>query len=113
MCNNQKRRSKRIPFRKRVKFGDKTPIHTGHTLNFSYHGVVIESSILYPSGSKIVLEIIDNISTDNGSSGAALAVGRVVWASRGLGVSPRGKMGIEFAKTSKLLKEIYKEKTEV
>ena len=110
MCTIHNRRSKRLPYRKRVKFGDKSPKHTGHTLNFSYHGIVIESTTVYPTGSNIMLEIDDT--TSDGSSGPAIALGKVVWATRGISLSPRGKMGIEFSKTSRGLKEIYKEKSQ-
>lgn len=106
------RRSKRLPYRKRVRFGTKKPEYTGHTLNFSYHGIVIESSTILKSGSSIVLEIIDKISSGNGADKSAIAVGKVVWTNRDLGVSPRGKMGVEFSKTSRHFKEIYRSRTE-
>ncbi|NIP31519.1 MAG: hypothetical protein GTO02_18450 [Candidatus Dadabacteria bacterium] len=113
MGNVNNRRSKRLPYRKRVRFGERLPNCTGHTLNFSYHGIIIESNVIYSPGCNIVLEIIDNHELKSERNGSLVAVGKVVWSNRGLTVSPRGKMGIEFSKTSRLLKEIYKEKIKV
>ena len=110
MCTIHNRRSKRLPYRKKVRFGHKAPKHTGHTLNFSYHGIVIESTTIYAPGSSIVLEIDDTVSEN--SSASVVAIGKVVWANRGISLSPRGKMGIEFSKTTRGLKEIYKLRSE-
>lgn len=109
--NISRRKSHRIPFRKRVRFGEQSLKYMGHSLNFSLHGMVIESAKLYKPGSKVLIEIIDNLNEEVDSSTPSVAIGNVVWATRGLGMSQSGKMGIQFSKTSKPLKNFYKLRT--
>jgi len=99
------RRSKRMPFRKRVKFGTKTADHIGHTMNFSRFGIQIESSKVYPPGTPLVVEIIDKLSFSNSNSNHITFIGKVVWASKG--ISNTSKMGIEFLTQSKEIESEY------
>ncbi len=83
----------------------------GHSLNFSLHGMVIESAKLYSPGSKVLIEVVDNLNENFDETLPSVAIGTVVWATRGLGVVQSGKMGIRFSKTSKPLKSFYKSRT--
>lgn len=105
--NISRRKSHRIPFRKRVRFGTDSLKYMGHSLNFSPNGIVIESAKLYSPGSNVLIEIMDNLNEKADENNPSVAIGKVVWANRGLGMSHGGKMGIEFSKTSKPLKTFY------
>ncbi|MGH7884795.1 MAG: PilZ domain-containing protein [Thermodesulfobacteriota bacterium] len=103
-----RRKSQRIPFRKRVRFGADSLKYMGHSMNFSLHGMVIESAKLYSPGSKILIEIVDNLNEQTDDTSPSVAMGTVVWTTKGLGHMQGGKMGIQFSKTSAPLKNFYK-----
>jgi len=90
------RRSKRLPFRKRIRYGQRSPEYTGHTLNLSRHGTVIETARVFPKGTKLFIEIMDNINNDGIPSDTLILNGVVVWVQRSLGLTHRGRMGVEF-----------------
>ena len=98
------RLSKRMPFRKRVKFGSKSPEYIGHTVNFSKMGIQIESNKLYPPGTPLVIEILDKLSAASGNSSTTF-LGKVVWSEQG--ITKRGNMGIEFLTQSKTIESEY------
>jgi len=98
------RRFKRFPFRKRVRFGTKSPDYMGHTVNFSKMGLQIEATKLFPRGTPLVVEILDNL-TPSGSDKPITFLAKVVWAKRD--ISKRGKMGIEFLTQSKEIDDEY------
>lgn len=82
----------------------------GHTLNLSKHGTVVETARVFPKGTKLNIEIIDNVNTSEDSSETITIKGTVVWASRSLGATQRGRMGIEFMnpeKTEKMYQSRY------
>lgn len=99
------RRSKRMPFRKRVKFGTKTADHIGHTMNFSRFGIQIESSKVYPPGTPLVIEILDRLSFSDSNSSQITFIGKVVWATKG--ISNTSTMGIEFLTQTKDIETEY------
>ena len=99
------RRSKRMPFRKRVKFGPKTADHIGHTMNFSRFGIQIESSKIFAPGTHLVIEIQDKLSFSDSNSKHITFIGKVAWAARGL--SNTSRMGIEFITQSKDIENEY------
>ena len=99
------RRSKRMPFRKRVKFGPKTADHIGHTMNFSRFGIQIESSKVFPPGTPLVVEILDKLSFSDSNSNQITFIGKVAWASKG--ISNTSTMGIEFLTQSKDIENEY------
>ena len=107
MESSQKRRSKRLPFRKRVRYGNKNSKFMGHTLNLSLHGIVVESSRMFPRGTSLIVEILDSISNAPSSSDPVRLIGKVVWSSQGIGLSSRGKMGIEFLTLKKEIEQAY------
>ena len=110
MDKSKKRRSKRLPFRKRVRYGNKTSKFMGHTMNLSRHGIVIESSRMFPKGTSLIIEILDNLSDTPNSNGPVKLIGKVVWSSQGIGLSSRGKMGIEFLTQKKEIEQAYDSK---
>ena len=93
LSSKQYRRSKRYPFRKRIKFGTKTPEHIGYTVNLSSNGIQVESIKLFPPDTPLVFVILDNLS-DNEDNGGITFLGKVVWAKKG--ITNRGNMGVEF-----------------
>lgn len=105
--NITRRKTHRIPFRKRIRFGTDSLKYMGHSLNFSPNGIVIESAKLYSPGSKLLIEVMDNLNEQSDDDSPSVAIGKVVWANRGLGLTQSGKMGIQFSKTSKPLKAFY------
>ena len=111
MAYNIKRRSRRFPFRKRVKFGKDAPRYTGHTLNISRHGTVIEASRLYPPGTVLVIEIVDSLNVDSIDDKSIFVTGNVVWAARTIGVTQRGRMGMEFLNLPRDIELFYNNKT--
>lgn len=108
MDHVSRRKSHRMPFRKRVRFGSNSLKYMGHSMNFSLHGMVIESAKLYSPGSKVLIEIIDNLNERIDDTTPCVAMGTVVWATKDLGHLQGGKMGIQFSKTSAPLKNFYK-----
>lgn len=100
------RRSRRLPFRKRIRYGQRKPEYTGHTLNLSLHGTVIETARVFPRGTTLLIEIMDNTNNDGVPTDPLILNGVVVWAQRSLGLTHRGKMGIEF-KNYQRMEAIY------
>lgn len=105
-----KRRSKRLPFRKRVKYGSKSASFRGYTLNLSRFGTVIESSRMFPKGTSLIIEILDKLSNVPNNNQTVTLIGKVVWYSPGIGISSTGKMGIEFLTHRKELEDAYDSK---
>ena len=107
MSVNNKRRSKRLPFRKRVKYGKRETLHMGYTLNLSRNGIVIESSKMFPEKTPLIIEVLDKLKV-NDSDRTTKFLGRVVWAS--YGITRTGKMGIEFVTLAKELQKEFESK---
>ena len=107
LSSHNKRRSRRFPFRKLIKYGNKKSLHRGYTINLSRHGMVIESSKTYPENTPIIIEILDSLGGDK-TLDTTKVLGKVVWYNHG--ISRRGKMGIEFLTHSKELENEYDSK---
>jgi len=104
---HNKRRSRRLPFRKLVKYGNKKSQHRGYTINLSRHGMVIESSRTYAENTPIVIEILDALNKKDVNA-TTKVLGKVVWYNEG--VSRTSKMGIEFLTHSQELEIEYESK---
>ncbi|MGI9534614.1 MAG: PilZ domain-containing protein [Thermodesulfobacteriota bacterium] len=107
MNSTKKRRSKRLPFRKRVKYGKKETSHLGYTLNLSRNGIVIESSKMFPEKTPLIIEVLDKLNND-GPNIITKFLGRVVWSK--FGITRTGRMGIEFLTLSKNILNEYESK---
>ncbi|MEQ9617759.1 MAG: PilZ domain-containing protein [Deltaproteobacteria bacterium] len=106
----QKRDSRRIPYRKRIKLGKTQPTLLAYTSDFSDHGLKIESRNIYPPGTRIVISIPDETGSGEEENSEIIVEGVVRWSKHRLGNMP-GKMGIKLIKgTDNRLQEIYKEK---
>ena len=103
--SHNKRRSRRLPFRKLIKYGNRKSLHRGYTLNLSRHGMVIESSKTYPENTPLVIEVMDVFSENDDNTSTAKVLGKVVWYNQG--ISKTSKMGIEFLTQSKELEHEY------
>jgi hypothetical protein len=92
-----RRLSRRIPFRKRVRYGLHGVNSSGYTVNISRNGVGIESHRVFPPRSIIEVHIyMDGKSIEDGRMDEIIvAKGVVAWVSPTLpGIHP--KMGIAF-----------------
>ena len=103
--SHNKRRSRRLPFRKLIRYGNKKSQHRGYTINLSRHGMVIESSKTYPEQTPLIIEILDTLSDSSNKTETTKVLGKVVWYNNG--ISRTGKMGIEFLTHSKELENEY------
>ena len=105
----EKRDSRRIPYRKRIRLGRTKATLLGYASDFSDHGLKIESRNVYPPGSQIVISFPDEADPEKGNSGITVK-GVVRWSKHRLGNMP-GKMGVKLFKASEnRLQEIYMEK---
>ena len=105
---HNKRRSRRLPFRKLIKYGNKKSQHRGYTINLSRHGMVIESSRTYVENTPIVIEILDALNNSKDINATTKVLGKVIWYNEG--VSRTSKMGIEFLTYSQDLELEYESK---
>ncbi len=103
--SHNKRRSRRLPFRKLIRYGNKKSQHRGYTINLSRHGMVIESSKTYPEQTPLIIEILDSLGDSGNKTETTKVLGKVVWYNNG--ISRTGKMGIEFLTHSKELENEY------
>lgn len=94
-----RRLSRRIPFRKKVKYGLPNPTFVGSTLNLSVNGIVIKAYIFLPPQSRIMIHIYveDEI---------VILDGIVAWVSSTLPGIP-STMGIRFLGCTDDIKLIY------
>ena len=103
--------SRRIPFRKRVRYGLSAPSVLGYVANISENGIKIEGYKVFPRGSRIVIYMyLGETHIDDGSMGEVIVLdGLVSWTSPTLpGVLPR--MGVKITSRNDELKRIYKDK---
>jgi len=57
MIEEQKRKVRRVPIRKRIKLGYKEPIHLAYTTDFSEDGIAIETQINFDVNSIVTAEM--------------------------------------------------------
>jgi len=105
---HNKRRSRRLPFRKLIKYGNKKSQHRGYTINLSRHGMVIESSRTYTENTPIIIEILDSLNDNKDINATTKVLGKVVWYNKG--ISQTSRMGIEFLTYSQDLELEYESK---
>jgi hypothetical protein len=109
---SNRRRSRRVPFRKRVRYGLNNPSLLGYLSNISENGIKIEGNKVFPPGTKLVIYIyVEETSIEEGSMGEVIVLeGVVAWVTPTLpGVLP--KMGIEISSKADELKRLYEVKT--
>ena len=105
LTTHNKRRSRRLPFRKLIRYGNRNSQHRGYTLNLSRHGMVIESSRTYAENTPIIIEILDALNDNKDVNATTKVLGKVVWYNKG--ISQTSKMGIEFLSHSQDLELEY------
>ncbi len=105
----EKRKSRRLPYRKRIRVGKENPTYMGYAVNISERGLEIEARNIFPAGTRIVISFQDE--SDIGKVIEEIRVNAVVkWCTRLVG-SLSGKMGVEIIDDSgEAVKNIYKEK---
>ena len=102
----EKRQSRRLPYRKRIRLGKDEPKYMGYASNISEGGLEIESRNLYPPGTRIVISFQEDPGTDDTSAEARID-GIVRWSTRTIG-SQSGNMGIKIARDSEqAIRRIY------
>lgn len=105
----EKRQSRRLPYRKRIRLGKDEPKYMGYASNISESGLEIESRNLYPPGTRIVISFQEDISLEDNTPEARIE-GVVRWSTRTIG-SQSGNMGVEIARDSEqAVKRIYTER---
>lgn len=104
-----KRRSRRLPYRRRIRLGKENPTYLGYVVNISEHGLQIEARNLYISGTRIVISFQEDSVT--GKESVEMKVEAMVkWSTRIVG-SLAGKMGVEIiSDPDDLVRTIYKER---
>jgi len=108
----EKRQSRRLPFRKRIRLGKSDAALMGYTSNISERGLQIESRNTYPPGTKIVITFQGEKAQEKTQSEIRVE-GVVRWSKLSLG-SLSGRMGLEFVEnTDDRIKKIYREKLHV
>jgi hypothetical protein len=106
-----RRASRRIPFRKKVKYGlsnSPNSMFAGYTFNLSEGGISIKAHRVFSPRSKISIQIYMSGADLEGSTMNDIIKleGTVVWVSRVLpGILP--KMGVKFLDRSSDIKRIY------
>jgi PilZ domain len=102
----EKRKSRRLPFRKRIRLGKGEPTFMGYASNISDGGLEIESRNIYPPGTRLVISFQDENDTQINSPEIRI-MGIVRWSTRLIG-SLSGNMGIEItADSQNAVKRIY------
>ena len=125
---NEKRRSERLDYREKVKFGNRFPENIGYSENLSEFGLVLNSKNTYSVGSFLLLKIYNNkeylispkmdkslvfeieemIGLEYSTKDNSSLVGKVVWVKED---EAESKMGIEFiSKSNGILAEYLKAK---
>lgn len=105
----EKRKSRRIPYRRRIRLGKETPTYMGYAMNISERGLEIEARNLFPAGTRIVISFQEENATGNQGEETKIEA-LVKWSTRLVG-SLSGKMGVEIiGDTDDFVNSIYKER---
>jgi PilZ domain-containing protein len=105
----EKRKSRRVPYRRRIRLGKETPTYMGYAVNISERGLEIEARNLFPAGTRIVISFQEENATGNQSEETKIEA-LVKWSTRLVG-SLSGKMGVEIiSDTDDFVNSIYKER---
>ena len=108
-----RRVSRRVPFRKRVRYGLTNLDFLGYTSNISENGIRIESHKIFPPRAKMLIHIyMGEIGLEEGAMEEIVTLeGMVVWVTPTLpGVLPR--MGIKLLSRADEIKLIHRQKIE-
>ena len=106
-----RRISRRVPFRKLVRYGLTNANFSGYTSNVSENGIRIESHKIFSPRSEIVIHIhMGEVGIEEGvMEDIAILEGVVVWVSPTLpGVL--AKMGIKFISRADDIRSIYRQR---
>lgn len=106
-----RRISRRVPFRKLVRYGLTNANFSGYTSNVSENGIRIESHKIFSPRSEIVIHIhMGEVGIEEGvMEDIAILEGVVVWVSPALpGVL--AKMGIKFISRADDIRSIYRQR---
>ena len=105
----EKRKSRRVHYRKRIRLGKETPTYMGYAVNISERGLEIEARNLFPAGTRIVISFQEENVT--GKQSEEIKIDALVkWSTR-LAGSLSGKMGVEIVNdTGNIINSIYKER---
>ncbi len=95
----ERRLSRRIPFRKRIKYGLSHSTQGGFTFNLSENGIGVKSDRVFATGSRIMIHIYMGDETIR-------LEGIVVWVSSTL-AGILSTMGIKFLSRTDDIKRIY------
>ena len=108
----EKRQSRILPFRKRIRLGRTDATLMAYTTNISECGLRIESRKMYPPGTKVVVTFPDE--KGKGREQTDIRVeGEVKWSTRSLG-SLSGSMGLQFVENpDERIRKIYREKLNI
>ena len=105
----KKRRSRRLPYRRRIRLGKENATYLGYVVNISEHGLQIEARNLYISGTRIVISFQEDSITEKESVEIKVEA-MVRWSTRIVG-SLAGKMGVEIVRDPEdLVRTIYNER---
>jgi len=105
----EKRKSRRLPHRRRIRLGKENPTFMGYAVNISECGLEIEARNLFPAGTRIVISFQEENVTEMQSEDIRIEA-LVKWSTRLVG-SLSGKMGVEIiGDTGTLINSIYKER---
>ena len=89
----EKRKSRRLNFRKRIRLGKENPTFMGYAVNISEHGLEIEARNIFPASTRIVISFQEE--GDSGKDDQERRIeGVVKWSTRLVG-SLSGSMGVE------------------
>ncbi len=111
MGMTNRRSSRRLPFRKRIRYGFSNPNFLGYTTNISEKGIRIESNKILAPRSKISIQIfMGEIGLQEGAMEEVVMLeGEVVWVTPTLqGFLP--SMGVKLISRADEIKSIYKQK---
>ena len=105
----EKRKLRRLNFRKRIRLGKENPTFMGYAVNISEHGLEIEARNIFPAGTRIVISFQEE--GDSGKDGQERGIeGVVKWSTRLVG-SLSGNMGVEIVDDPEdTVKAAYKER---
>jgi len=101
----QVERSARHKARLKVKFGTVDAVNSGFLEDISATGVKINANKAFAPGTTLKINIIDDMTNTN-----MIAEGYVAWADKmmhGSFLAPKNQMGIQFIRTSSLLKSLF------
>ena len=106
----EKRKSRRLNFRKRIRVGKENPTFMGYAVNISEHGLEIEARNIFPAGTRIVISFQEDGDSGNDGQQEIRIEGVVKWSTRLIGCLS-GNMGVEVTDDpADIVKTTYQER---